>query len=357
VLGTGPAGAATALALRHSGRSVVLIGRSDQITTRIGETLPPAVAPLLSRLGLWERFIADEHLASPGVSSAWGRPTLFENNFIFNPYGAGWHVDRIRFDAMLVREAARTGAIVHLGAQIRSCVNTASNGWKCEVDCGGKLHKIQSRLCIDATGRQSALACKHGAKRIVFDRLIGVIGFLSPKSQATSHDTSTLIESIEHGWWYSALLPDGHSVAAYMTDADLLARESSRGDSFWPKLLKDASHTLDRLQAFRFTSKPFVVCANSALLSQPSSHNWLAVGDAAFSFDPLSSQGISKALESGMRAADAINESWCGKASGFRDYTDWIRAQYYRYVRTHANYYSHEARWPDSLFWKRRQTS
>jgi flavin-dependent dehydrogenase len=39
--------------------------------------------------------------------------------------------------------------------------------------------------------------------------------------------------------------------------------------------------------------------------------DWVAVGDAAFGIDPLSWQGVYKALRTGLRAAETIEELRC----------------------------------------------
>src|SRR3979409_1478164 len=116
VIGGGPAGSATALGLSREGHSVAIIERSDYKNTRVGETLPPSVRRLLTDLGLWDKFVADTHSASAGICSVWGQSDVRENDFILNPYGMGWHVDRSRFDRMLAEAAEKEGAVLYRAA-------------------------------------------------------------------------------------------------------------------------------------------------------------------------------------------------------------------------------------------------
>ncbi len=46
--------------------------------------------------------------------------------------------------------------------------------------------------------------------------------------------------------------------------------------------------------------------ASSALLSQAAGDGWIAIGDAAASFDPVTSQGLMNALSTALVAAGAI---------------------------------------------------
>ena len=61
-------------------------------------------------------FLEDGHLESPGIASSWGGPNLYENDFIVNPYGPGWHLDRRRFDLMLAHAAQASGVEVLRGS-------------------------------------------------------------------------------------------------------------------------------------------------------------------------------------------------------------------------------------------------
>src|SRR4051812_33350437 len=103
VVGAGVAGCATALALRHLGRTVTVLERSGRgaTTTRVGEHLSPDARPSLARLGLWERFLAAGHLPCSGIRSSWGGADLRDRAYLFDAYGLGWNLDRRRFDAML----------------------------------------------------------------------------------------------------------------------------------------------------------------------------------------------------------------------------------------------------------------
>src|SRR5713101_6112567 len=109
VVGGGPSGAAAAMTLARAGLQAMLIEASSYEQQRIGETLPPAAAPVLARLGLTDRLRALDPITSYGNASAWRDAELERGAFIFQAYGYGWHVDRRRFDAMLADTAREAG--------------------------------------------------------------------------------------------------------------------------------------------------------------------------------------------------------------------------------------------------------
>src|SRR4029434_4989904 len=105
-----------------------------------------------------------------------------------------------------------------------------------------------------------------------------------------------------------------------MTDADLLPRQRGLWRAFWHTQLQQTAHTQARLHAFDLQAAPRVVAANSSRLDSVSGHGWLAVGDAAMAFDPLSSQGLMHALASGMRAGEALHSCLAGEAAAMGEY-------------------------------------
>ena len=105
VAGGGPAGSAAAIVLARSGRRVFLAS-SDVDGFAWARRSPPAVRPLLRDLGVLDRFLADGHVTCPGNVAIWGTDEPVATDFIFDPYGQGWHLDRARFDTSL-RDAAR----------------------------------------------------------------------------------------------------------------------------------------------------------------------------------------------------------------------------------------------------------
>jgi flavin-dependent dehydrogenase len=72
-------------------------------------------------------------------------------------------------------------------------------------------------------------------------------------------------------------------------------------------------------------------------------------------FDPLSSQGIYKALHTGLQAAEAVHECISGDVEALLRYATQLDDNFDRYLAVRSHYYMREMRWPDSLFWQRRQ--
>ena len=104
IIGGGPAGAAAAITLASKGFRIAIIERSNYSMLRIGETLPPSISRFLIDLGVWNLFLKGDHIKSFAIRSAWGSKKLHDSIHIYNPYGSGWHINRTRFDEMLIKD-------------------------------------------------------------------------------------------------------------------------------------------------------------------------------------------------------------------------------------------------------------
>lgn len=357
VLGGGPAGVATALSLLkyNPGLRVVIVERSGYENSRIGETLPPNARPLLEQLNLWPAFTQAGHLPAYGTCAIWGSSTLHTNESFFNSHGHGWHLNRATFDGMLAQAAVQRGAMLYLRTRFLGCQQLPDKTWHLMVrtqKCAPT--QLNPRFVVDATGRLAWLARQQEAKRVLYDQLMGVAVLF--KTGDAYIDTYALVETAQSGWWYSALLSGDRMMVVYMSDADLVRRHQLKNPAHWLASARQTEHTWSRLQKAQPLGPPSTYAAHTQRMNPIVGDGWLAVGDAAATFDPLSSQGIYKALSSGIFASYAILDWFKGEPAGLERYAALQHRDFQQYLGTRANYYALEQRWPNSRFWKRRHS-
>ncbi len=344
IAGAGPAGASAALNLAPV-RRVAVVDRHAEPPPRIGESIPPAVRRLLTDMGLFESFVAEGHAPCYANRAVWGGEQPREIDFLRDPDGHGWHLDRKRFEGWLRGAAADRGAALLVPDSIER-VERDGNRWRIELASGA----ISAAVLIDAGGRAAPLARRLGARVAAEDRL--VCAWRSGVDRGPGARGMTFVEATEHGWWYTAPLPNERRVLAFHTDSDLpLPRD---GDALLARAAaqKELASVL-RESGFVADTPVAVRAANSATLEPCAGDGWLAAGDAALAFDPLSSQGILNALFTGLAAAEAADRFLRGEP--FDDYAEiigGIRSAYREHLGT---WYGMERRWPDAPFWRRRQ--
>jgi flavin-dependent dehydrogenase len=331
IAGGGPAASAAALTLARHGASCAIVERREDEGAKPGESLPPSARSLLEQLGIASAMKADGHLPCHGNRSVWGSDRVEELPFIMSPYGNGWHLDRRRFERLLIDRACDAG-VTRLTRTNIERIERDGDEWQLTLDRG----EIRSRFLLDATGRASAIARRHGVRRVCDDPQLAYVWFLSTTADP-DRDSFTLVESERDGWWYSALLPDRQLTIAFMTDPST------------PPPAQPPRHTRERLAArdYRVTSATCVDAAGSRL-ERVTGDGWAAIGDAAAAWDPLSSYGITAALATGIHAADGIAHD------DFSAYEEEIATMWSAYSAMRRDYYALETRWPDSSYWMRR---
>lgn len=340
VVGGGPAGATVALSLVRRGWRVCLFERTGFDGERYGETLPPEINPLLRELEVFEPFRALAPLESPGIVSDWGG-LRHEQDYLRNPHGSGWHVDRNRFDAMLCRQAADAG--VECFERYRAVVSRCKTGW-------WHVGEIHARVLVDASGRDG-LRIDPGDERETEDRLLAIVLRLTYPDGAPP-DLRTYVESAPDGWWYSAPVPQGGMIAMFFTDCDLYSRQGL----VLEQQLSGHSLTAGRLQCAEAVKTRTVYVASSCRKAI-SGEAWLAVGDSATSYDPLSGRGIFKTMRQGTNAAIAVDGFLRGNVGLLADYAALVRAEFDAYVLQRRAHYAAETRWQGRQFWDKRRQS
>src|SRR6185295_674918 len=136
---------------------------------KIGETLPPATRPFLQQLGALSCFESGFHLSSYGNLSSWGSQELVATDFIFNPYGHGWQIDRALFEQQLTETAQSAGACLWYGAKLSDVHRRTGSQWEITVRQSERLRAVRTRYLIDATGRRSTVAHRLSARRRYVD--------------------------------------------------------------------------------------------------------------------------------------------------------------------------------------------
>jgi flavin-dependent dehydrogenase len=350
IIGAGPAGMATAIQLKHHGFKVTLFdaGISDTIT--IGEHLAAEAIHELKQLSIPTSILTKHSIPCSEVQNAWGRSEVHHNESIFNPFGDSYILSRPDFDKSLLDHCRTIGIQVATNTRIQK-TETHSDQWKLVYDSGF----LVVDFLVDASGRNSKFHFGHPvAKKQRKDALIGMTKYLKPKQTTVSDQSHLLVESTPIGWWYTAQIASGKFIATFMTDPTVLSNSQLRPSEFWKKAISSSHHTKERIASYSIPSETYMQSAHSQLASKVYGHNWAKVGDAAQSFDPLSSAGIIKGFKMGIACGMAITDYINGNKSALNFYAETTKVQYEEYIEQRDAYYQQELRWLDEPFWYHR---
>jgi flavin-dependent dehydrogenase len=369
IVGGGPAGSAAALTLARAGWRALLIEKHTHVDFKLGETLPPVSIPQI------EYFLGpmnDEALSARGMSKTVGNLSCWEgdspqlSDFFFSPPGFGIRLNRSRFDRDMRACAAEAGAVVLEGAQSRNCEYTIGGAaetkrWCLEISTQAGPATHSARYLLDCSGRHAHVARSAGATRLRHDDLFAYAQrYVAAKD--SDNDRLTSLEAGSRGWWYSARLPDSQisrneRLVVFHTDKDLAAAKQAATADGFAHLLQESEYISALLEQHSYQPRGKIrgAPAGSERLDHLVGDQWVAAGDAALSFDPLSSQGIHKALRSGCSAGQAVDRALRGERESLQAYALEQERVWERYRQQHSYYYRSQPRWPGHIFWRRRR--
>src|SRR6202051_3848742 len=355
ILGGGPAGVAAAIELKKFDRtlSVLLVEAEMLAGWHVGETLAPGARQLLEGLGCWEKVARNGVLESVQTMACWGSDRPHANEFMLSMRGNAWHLDRAAFNETLRAAAEAAGALISGATRLEGAEQGRDGRWRLTLSRNGEPLAVAADFVVDATGRSAKFAAALGPRPHLAHRLVGTAAIVRLRD-AIAPDQATLVEAQENGWWYSSPVPGGKLVLAWMSDADIVHGDGLARREHWMAHLHAAPATSARALKAEVPDRITTWSARSHCLDTVCGPRWVAVGDAASSWDPLSSAGILKALRTGKLGAFAVLDAIRGVEGGFAKYRRIISAEYARYQQDRRDVYRMEQRWRQSPFWQRR---
>ncbi|MCH2195994.1 FAD-dependent monooxygenase [Kordia sp.] len=349
IIGNGIAGITLAVLLQRKGISFSLLHRKgEKPPFALGETLPPSAMPFLQKLQLLNTFEENAYRKTYGYHSMWGSSRVTDINFYHhNPFKNGLKINKyqtLEYMRDLIRDDmvsyTKGFEIIH-EAHGNTVVLAKNDGVK----------MVQGQILVDATGRNRAVLQKLKVDSEIHDELVAVSCHV-PKIKHPKLTHEVYVESFEQGWGIVSALNETENICTMYTN---------KGHEILSKL-KDISQCKSALSETIYL-KDFIAQvnqakfkggnANSSVAKRISGSNWLALGDAAMSFDPLSSHGITNAIYTAARATETIEKKLSeADPDVFAEYGEAMQTIYQQYLISKNNLYRQETRWKDSEFWK-----
>ncbi|GAB5400316.1 MAG: NAD(P)/FAD-dependent oxidoreductase [Aureisphaera sp.] len=360
VIGGGPAGTALALSLlNYSKCTVTIVEQSDFSRERIGEHVSPSLFNILDYLKMDKSdFEEGCFLPAYGTIAYWGNEYPSRIHSIFTAENSTFQLDRQKFDFKLIEQVVERGGSVFPRTKCLDFIKKENTEW-----CANLKHaergsfKVKAKYLVDATGRNAMVCRRLGITIHKMDSLVGVGVFLKPNEE-TPLSQEQILETTELGWWYKAVLPNGTITACFFTDADIVSKYGIDKKENWTALVAQSKFLKNELKgATALSLKPWVRNAATQLTDTSGHDNFIAIGDAASSFDPISSMGIGFAMTSAIHAAKLIKHQLLNdiKNRDSLEFQQDIVKNFKNYLKLRSEFYAKEIRWKPSLFWERRQ--
>lgn len=299
VLGFGPSGSAAAALLARRGCDVAVFDEDNRPPLIAGESLLPAIVPLLAKLGI-ENEVAALGIKKPGATFVVSQSQKISFSFEALPSKFpryAYNVPRPGFDRLLGNAAIGAGARLFTGR-----AEVAAEGNRMRIS-PGDLEKIpswrgrQPDLILDATGRRRVSA-----------KLFGIPSRKGPRSDVAffahferlgtdAPEGHVCINRLEHGWSWRIPLRGKTSFGIVLDNKAAQALGATAEERLETVLRTDPLLQPHAQNAERISE--IATYANYQLVPDRGfGENWAAIGDAFGFVDPMLSPGMHLALAS-----------------------------------------------------------
>ena len=350
IIGGGPSGIATSLILTSRGISNCVIEADIEPARKFGEAIPPNAKPLLKKMGIMHLIDDPKHLVYYGNKSCWGSNVLEHKEFLKEIYGHGYLLNRLHFEKQLRQYLKDNSGSLFEGFKLKKVLNT-NNGIEASIKNGNKITKLNAAYIVDATGRKASVCKQLGVVKENIDSQFS-ISFKARLHKPIEHQIS--IEATENGWWYIAPQYNNELTIMFFTLYELLPKKKQLA-VFIKKELETSLHISKIIKTANLDFENIkVIPSGTSRLDIPYGDNWIAVGDAAFSYDPISSYGITSALAAGFYAGHALASKLSNEDDAMSTYRYVVENAFQAYTEKLSNHYAVEDRWKNSVYWKNR---
>jgi flavin-dependent dehydrogenase len=323
ILGGGPAASALATLLARAGKKPIIFHVAKLSPLIVGESLVPALIPILRLLGLEEQ-IRSFSTYKPGATVNISRKANF--SFPFQQLRTSlpkyaYNVPRDKFDQALLDNAKKAGAkVIEAAAKVERVPGTDRVRLSDETQkVAGDAFSGQPDLIVDATGRVRLLP-----------KLLELESRKGPREDTAlfAHVDKTHLDAeghvhmtrLDHGWSWRIPLPGRVSVGIVIGTEFLPKFGTTKEERFDNLLRQDSVMRTVAGQAQRIT--PVVEYSNYQLVSTRAvGDGWVLVGDTAGFIDPVFSSGLLIGMQCAVELADTICK---GTPEAFKKYEEHV---------------------------------
>ena len=343
VIGGGPGGSSTAIALARRGRRVLLLERDRFPRFHIGESQLPWINGVLEELGVHDT-IAKAGFIEKWGASFWeidGTPASYVDftAAVETPIPQTFQVPRARWDELLLRHAEQCGVVVREGHRAVDAAFEPDGVSVRSAGPDGAERTTRVAAVVDASGRAGFLARKLG--RHDHDPMLQQVAVHAqyedvPRSEGRAAGDIRVLTRPDVGWiWLIPISETVTSVGA-VVPKDLHRREGkATAEECLEHYLRTTPASPDVMRNARRVSPARFDADYSYLATAMAGDRWVAVGDSGSFLDPIFSTGVLLAMQGGIEAAAALDAGLRAgdlSARRFARYERTVRRRY-RYFR------------------------
>jgi 1H-pyrrole-2-carbonyl-[peptidyl-carrier protein] chlorinase len=290
----------------------------------VGESLVTSTTRVFKDIGFLETMEREGFVRKYGAS--WHPiKTSHEFSILFKEYPQEgvdqdytYHVDRSRFDALLLKHASELGTEVYQGAAVTDIVTRGGRVTGVRVAVAGQTLDVEADVVIDASGRRALIGRKLGLleKDPYFDQYATHAWFkgVSRSVCGTERDIHIYFLPVARGWVWQIPITEEITSVGVVVEKRELCKVKGDVEAWFHEMLRstpDVSRAMagaERVNEFKREGD------YSYSMDRFAGPGFVLVGDAARFVDPIFSSGVSVALSSAKFAAASVAQALAGEA-------------------------------------------
>ena len=316
IIGGGPAGATMGSYLSKAGVKNLILDGHNHPRPHVGESLVLSTMRVFAEIGLLDTMEQSGFVKKYGA--AWRDFKGQEQALHFSEFRQEgiaqdhtYHVDRGKFDLLLLKHAQSLGSEVHQGVQVKRVNFVDDQAAGVRVRFAGREIDIPCRIVVDASGRQTLLGRQLNLKRNdpVFNQY-AVHAWFDNVSRGGNPRTADYIHiyflPVKRGWAWQIPITETITSVGVVAEREVFQKFKSESQRYFETYvqsnpgLAQAMAGAARLNDFK-TEGDY-----SYILDKFCGSGFMMIGDAARFVDPIFSSGVSVAMYSARFGAETI---------------------------------------------------
>jgi FADH2 O2-dependent halogenase len=338
IIGGGPAGSTLGCYLSKAGIQHLILEADIHPRPHVGESLVMSTVRTFDEIGFLGVMEDAGFVHKHGAS--WHEIGGREVSIKFSEFKqAGiqqqhtYHVERARFDMLMLKHAHDMGSEVIQGARVLKVLFDGEKSVGVRVKFADQELDLQARVIVDATGRDTLLGRQLKLKKNdpVFNQYAVHAWFenVDRGRKETEEYIHIYFLPVDRGWAWQIPRTKNSTSIGVVTEREVFKRFNGDKSAFFNHHVKSNQALADALKNANRTNEFMAEGDYSYSMDRLAGDHWVMIGDAARFVDPIFSSGISVAAHSAKLAAEAIKsgfESGDLSADAFRSYEEKIRS-------------------------------
>lgn len=316
IIGGGPAGSAMGCFLSMAGIRNTIFESANHPRAHVGESMVTSSTRVFKEIGFLETMEREGFVRKYGAS--WHAPSNggkvaiefgeFPQEGIDQDYT--YHVDRAKFDLLLLKHAESLGSKVYQGVHVKQVLFEDDRACGVRIGIGRNEIDMPCKVVVDASGRNTLLGRQLNLKKKdpIFNQYAVHAWFtnVDKGSDHTADHIHIYFLPVERGWVWQIPITDEVTSVGVVAEKDVFKESRQDVEGYFNTYLQTNPNLAHAMRNARRINDFKTEGDYSYSMAHFAGNGYVLIGDAARFVDPIFSSGVSIALYSAKYAAERI---------------------------------------------------